>query len=64
VATGDITLVIPDSLPEEQTRIESFSLKDRVLSIVRGGSRRPQNETAKYRRETYGSLEPFCGCPP
>lgn len=62
--TADVTLVNPDPLPEAQTRLETFGLVDRVLSVVRGGARRPPNEEAKYRRATYGSLLPFCGCPP
>jgi len=30
---------------------------------VRGTPHRPDNEPAKYGRATYGSVQPFCGCP-
>jgi hypothetical protein len=62
-ATGDVTLVNPAPLPEAKTQLESFGFTDRVLSVVRGGPRRPPNEDAKYGRASYGSRQPFCGCP-
>ena len=61
--TSDITLVNPEPLPESQTRLTPYSLIDRVLGAVRGTPRRPDNEPAKYGRATYGSVQPFCGCP-
>jgi hypothetical protein len=61
--TADVTLINPAPLPEEQTRLESYGLIDRVLSVVRGTARRPANEAAKYGRPSYGSVHPFCGCP-
>ena len=62
-ATLDVTLVNPQPLPPERTRLASYSFKDRVMSTLRGGSRRPANLDAKYGRATYDSREPFCGCP-
>jgi hypothetical protein len=61
--TGDVTIVNPAPLPEARTQLEPFGIVDRVLSVVRGGPRRPHNEAAKYDRATYGSVQPFCGCP-
>jgi hypothetical protein len=61
--TGDVTIVNPAPLPEGRTKIEQFGFVDRVLSLVRGGPRRPKNDAAKYDRATYGSIQPFCGCP-
>jgi hypothetical protein len=46
-----------------QTRLTPYSLIDRVLGAVRGTPHRPDNEPAKYGRATYGSVQPFCGCP-
>jgi hypothetical protein len=62
VDTLDVTLVNPQPLPPERTRLQGYSFKDRVISAIRGGSRRPSNLDAKYGRATYGSREPFCGC--
>ncbi len=63
VANLDVTLLNARPLPQERTGLAAFSFQDRVLSIIRGGSRRPANLDAKYGRATYDSREPFCGCP-
>jgi hypothetical protein len=62
-STGDVIITNPAPLPEARTQLENFGFVDRVLSVVRGGPRRPKNEAAKYDRATYGSIQPFCGCP-
>jgi hypothetical protein len=61
--TADVTLINPRPLPETQTQLAPYTFIDRVLSTVRGTPRRPQNESAKYDRATYGSIHAFCGCP-
>ena len=63
LAHPDVTIVNPAPLPETQTQLEPYGLVQRVLSAVRGTPRRPHNEAAKYDRATYGSVQPFCGCP-
>jgi hypothetical protein len=63
LSTGDVTLVNPSPLPEARTQLEPYGIVDRVLGAVRGGPRRPGNEDAKYGRASYGSRQPFCGCP-
>ncbi len=61
-ATGNVTLITTNALPDEATRIQPFTFKARLKSYLLGGGRRPHNEEAKYRRAEYSSNEPFCGC--
>ena len=58
--TGEITVEVPDPLPESQTRLVGYGLVSRILGMVYKSPHRPENYAAKYRRQIYSSATPFC----
>lgn len=55
-----ITIETPEPLPDSRTRLRSYGLWARLLSLFYPSPQRPGNYEAKYRRKYYSSANPMC----
>jgi hypothetical protein len=62
--SGSTTLIADDSLPDSLTYLRSAGTWTQLKSLITRRPNRPRNRMAKYRRGTYSSEPPFCGCRP
>ena len=62
-ATADVRLTRLVAPPNADPALQPYTLLAKAQDLLRGGSRRPDNYEARYRRAHYDTRPPFCGCP-